>query len=229
MSVIPPAETRKWGSRRSNGQLWLRLRKGDSRWNAGYKSTLKGTPNASRQHSPSSSRSLLGNSVEGRFLSRNCTVQAVVKDEMSDTDLTTFRAMIVDICDQSFPREWDKSRALCRVYVGQVMGPLMDPEISDTRKSASVMHSVGWSKRRWQEHLLVRSFKIYMGILGAEHPNTLRSMSNLAFMRRRRPPCPGSIPVSRNRPGFLLGIVIRLGVSILTKDNVRFDMPPHQA
>ena len=35
-------------------------------------------------------------------------VQTIVKDEMSDRDLTSFRPMIVDICDQAFPQEWNE-------------------------------------------------------------------------------------------------------------------------
>jgi hypothetical protein len=71
-------------------------------------------------------------------------VQAVVKDEMSDADLTTFRAMIVDICDQSFPQEWDKSHVLSRKYVNQVMGPLIDEDASEPERYANVMDRVGW-------------------------------------------------------------------------------------
>ena len=106
---------------------------------------------------------------------------------MSETDLTTFRAIIVDICDKSFPQEWnEKTWALCRVYVGQVMGPLMDPEISETKESASVMDRVGWflrgdGKMIDSEQLLVRSFEISLQILGVEHPDTLTSMTNLSI------------------------------------------------
>ena len=82
-------------------------------------------------------------------------VQAVIKDEMSDTDLTTFRAMIVDICDQSFPKAWNKNNsswALCRLYISQIMGPLVDPDVSETARSANVMDRVGFvSQRRWQD------------------------------------------------------------------------------
>jgi hypothetical protein len=117
-------------------------------------------------------------------------VQAVVKDEMSDTELTTFRAMTVDICNQSFPQEWsNETRAVCRLYVGQLIGLLMDPETSDTKESASVMRCVGKflrddGKMIDSEHLLVRSFEICLRILGVEHPDTLAAMGNLASTYR---------------------------------------------
>jgi Tetratricopeptide repeat/NB-ARC domain len=118
-------------------------------------------------------------------------VQAVVKDEMSHTtDLTTFRAMTVDICNQSFPQAWNNNnRGLCRLYINQVMGPLVDPDTSETVKSAAVMDRVGWflrddGKLVDSERLHVRSRDICIMILGAEHPNTLTSMNNLALTYR---------------------------------------------
>ena len=52
-------------------------------------------------------------------------VQTVVKDEMSDADLMTFRTIIIDLCDRSFPQEWtNENRATCRVYVGQMIGSI---------------------------------------------------------------------------------------------------------
>jgi len=113
-------------------------------------------------------------------------VQAVVKDEMPDPDLTSFKIMIVDICDQAFPQEWnEKTWALCRLYVGQVMGPLMDAGVSEAEKFTNVVDRVGWflrddGKAIDSERLLVRSLEKRRRILGAEHPDTLMSMNNLA-------------------------------------------------
>ena len=117
-------------------------------------------------------------------------VQAVVKDEISEMDLMTFRAMTVDICDQAFPEAWNNdNRGLCRRYISQVMGPLVDRDASETVKFAEVMYRVGWFLRDDgkivdSEHILVRSRKVYLTILGVEHPDTLRSMNNLAATYR---------------------------------------------
>jgi hypothetical protein len=57
----------------------------------------------------------------------HCLVQAVVKDDMTALDLMTFRPIVVDICDEAFPQQGnEKTWALRRLYVDQVMGPLMD-------------------------------------------------------------------------------------------------------
>jgi tetratricopeptide (TPR) repeat protein len=114
-------------------------------------------------------------------------VQAVVKDEMSDTDLTSFGAITVNIFDQSFPQEVsDKSWAICRLYVDQVMEPLMDPETPETKQSARVMNRVGCflrydGKTIDSERLLVRSFEICRRTVGEDHLSTLTVMRNLAI------------------------------------------------
>src|SRR5436190_7753086 len=75
-------------------------------------------------------------------------VQTVVRDEMSDSDAMMFRNAIVDLSDRCFPREWNnENRELCRVYIGQVMKPLLDVKVIRTEKSASVMYRVGWFLR----------------------------------------------------------------------------------
>jgi tetratricopeptide (TPR) repeat protein len=113
-------------------------------------------------------------------------VQEVVRDEMLETDLAMVRPMTVDICNQAFPEVWDHNNwALCRLYIGQVMVPLVNLDVPKTVKSAAVMYRVGWFLRDDgkiidSEHLLVRSREIYLMILGVEHPDTLRSMINLA-------------------------------------------------
>ena len=115
-------------------------------------------------------------------------VQTVVKDEMEDAELNAFRTMTVDICNESFPEEWSnvEKRATCRLYVGQVMGPLISLEVIRTEKSASIMYRVGWFLREDgkisdSERLSLRAVKIITEILGDDHPSTLTSMNNLAL------------------------------------------------
>ena len=65
----------------------------------------------------------------------------------------------------------------------------MDPETSATEKSASIMNCVGWFLRddgrlNDSEYLLMRSCEICLRILGAEHPDMLTSMGNLASCYR---------------------------------------------
>ena len=126
--------------------------------------------------------------VEGQeLLVIHRLVQVIVKDEMLDADLKRFRMMVVNICDEAFPQEWnEKTWARCHLYVGQVIGTLSDPETLGLKESASVTHRVGRflredGKMLDSEHLLLRLLEIERRIHGAEHPNTLRSMNELAL------------------------------------------------
>src|SRR5271154_4435885 len=98
-------------------------------------------------------------------------VQAVVKDEMRDSDSMTLRNTIINLCDQSFPKQWtNENRARCRICVGQVMGPLLDVNVIRTEKSANVMFRIGWflrddGKISDSERLLLQAVKIITKIL----------------------------------------------------------------
>jgi len=71
-------------------------------------------------------------------------VQAVVKDQMTERDVKQFRSMIIKICFQAFLQERNGTmQALCRVYISQVLGPLMGPEASMTEEFANVVDCVG--------------------------------------------------------------------------------------
>ena len=121
-----------------------------------------------------------------KTLSVHRLVQMVMKDEMSDTELRTFRITVIDLCDQSFPREWNnKNRPLCRLYIGQVVGPLLNLKILRTKKSAGVMHRVGRflrddGKISDSEQLLLQAIDIHTEISGLDHPDTLTIMNDLA-------------------------------------------------
>jgi hypothetical protein len=114
-------------------------------------------------------------------------VQAVIKDEMTALDLMSFTSIVVDICDEAFPQLWnEKTWALCRLYVDQVMGPLMHRGASETEKFANVVHRVAWflrddGKAIDSERLLVQVLEKHRRILGAEHPYTVTLMHNLAL------------------------------------------------
>src|SRR5271154_3780781 len=107
-------------------------------------------------------------------------VQTVVKDEMSDADSITLRSTIINLCDQSFPKnsqDWiNEKRKICRDYTDQVMGPLLDPEVLQTEKSADVIYRVAWFLREDgqisdSERLSSQAVKINTQILGDDHPS----------------------------------------------------------
>ena len=94
-------------------------------------------------------------------------VQMVIKDEMSDADSMTLRITIINLCDQSFPQKWtNENRALCRICIDQIMGPLLDLKVIRTEKSANVMYRVGWflrddGKISDSERLSLQAVEIY--------------------------------------------------------------------
>jgi tetratricopeptide (TPR) repeat protein len=114
-------------------------------------------------------------------------VQMVIKDEISDADSMTLRHTIINLCDQSFPREWaNDNRDLCRICIDQIMCPLSDLEVIRTEKSADVMYRVGWflrddGKISDSERLSLQAVEIRTEILSDDHPSTLSAIDNLAM------------------------------------------------
>src|SRR5208282_5284975 len=90
------------------------------------------------------------------------------------------------LCDQSFPQEWtNKNRPLCRVYLSQIVGPLLSLKSVRTEKSAAIIRRVGRFLREDgkisnSEQLLLQAVDIHIEILGLDHPDTLITMNNLA-------------------------------------------------
>jgi tetratricopeptide (TPR) repeat protein len=114
-------------------------------------------------------------------------MQMVVKDEMSDAGSMTLRNTIINLCDRSFPQEWgNENRELCRVYVSQIMGSLLDVKVIRTEKSATVMYRIGWflrydGKISDSERVSLKAVEISTEILSSDHYLTLSAMDNLAM------------------------------------------------
>jgi tetratricopeptide (TPR) repeat protein len=112
-------------------------------------------------------------------------VQAVVKDEMPEEDLQSFRTMTNTVCARAAPGGFDDDRARWRIYVGQVVGLLSDSELLKSETSARVLLRVGSFLRDDGKitdslKLLTRSSEIYDELFGGEHEFTLNARLNLA-------------------------------------------------
>ena len=113
-------------------------------------------------------------------------VQAVIRDEMSVEERAIICNTVVDICDESFPREWNPdTRPLCRVYSSQVLVPLLSVKSIQTMKLIDIMERVGDFLRNDGKYndsarLLEEGVQIGGAIRGADDPSTLTSMNNLA-------------------------------------------------
>ena len=85
---------------------------------------------------------------------------------MSKEDLIVFYTMVIDLCDQAFPQEWDhETCSLCRKYFGQVIGPLLNLQSESTWKLADILVRVGTFLRRDGKftdsaNLLIQSLKM---------------------------------------------------------------------
>ena len=119
-------------------------------------------------------------------------VQSVIRDEMSEEDRSLLCITVVDICNESFPREWNNdTRALCRIYFGQVLMPLLSIKSAQTMKSADTMTRVGDfllkdGKYNDSAKLLRVVVEIRAALRGADDPYTLTSMHNLAETYRQQ-------------------------------------------
>jgi len=115
-------------------------------------------------------------------------VQAVVKDEMPKEDLQSFRNMTNTVCARAAPRDLEDF-VRWRLYVGQVVGLLSDPELLESETSACVLHDVGSFLRddgKFADSLklLKRSLEIYEELVGGEHEFTLNARLGLAATNR---------------------------------------------
>ena len=115
---------------------------------------------------------------------------------MSDSDSMTLRTTIINLCDRSFPQKWtNENRELCRIYVGQLMRPMLDVKIIRTEQSASIMYRVGWflredGKLSDSERLSLRASEISadLRMLSRCRPwSTSRRRTGRRAGRRRRP------------------------------------------
>ena len=116
-------------------------------------------------------------------------VQAVIRDQLAEPDLVYFRGSITSLCDRSFPCEWNnRTRAKCRAYFGQVLGPLLGFS-TQTIEAASVMERVGNFLRfdgRFSDSasLLQKATEVRSSIYGEDDPTVLTCMNNLASTYR---------------------------------------------
>jgi tetratricopeptide (TPR) repeat protein len=114
-------------------------------------------------------------------------VQAVVRDEMRTETALEFHGAVVDICLHAFPKVWHKlkDRIRCRLFVGQVMTPLLDRDLIPSKTSVRVLTRVGWflgedGNMTDSETLVLKSSRIGDDCLGPDHATTLAVKHELA-------------------------------------------------
>ena len=114
-------------------------------------------------------------------------VQAVVRDELDEKGLEDLCHTVIEICDRAFPKVWStETRVTCRRYFDQVVEPLVTMVSIGTTNRADTMGRVGYSLRQSgrladSKRLLAPLPAIYAASCGENHPDTLRSMVELAL------------------------------------------------
>ena len=114
-------------------------------------------------------------------------VQMVVKDEMSEDDLTFTLVNIIEVFIHAFPIvTTNENRLLCRTYQGQIVEPLLQMKTICTSRSALIRMRVGEFLRHDgkyddSEKLLSQAVENCTWVLGTENLDTLTAMHNLAL------------------------------------------------
>jgi tetratricopeptide (TPR) repeat protein len=119
-------------------------------------------------------------------------LQAVVKDEMTEENLRSNMASVVNMCKIVFPAEvTNETRSQCRHYQDQVIGPLLNTTKLGTEETAVVIRNVGiflFEDGKYKDSLefLSHTVDILSNVLGSDNENTLRSIGDLAEAYREQ-------------------------------------------
>jgi tetratricopeptide (TPR) repeat protein len=115
-----------------------------------------------------------------KTISMHRLMQSVVKDKLSKKELDDYFQTIIDMCDQSFPAEVTyATRSICRTYLSQVVGPLLEINTKPTIKFAKVLERIGNflgsdGKFHDSEKVLLRALEINSEIKSVSRIYTLR-------------------------------------------------------
>ena len=127
---------------------------------------------------------------QSKSISIHRLVQTVISDKMSQDELRSACKTVIDLCIEAFPHTNTKeTRPICRKYQTQVVEPLLRINAIKTQESANIKARIGNFLRNDgkfmdSSRLLLQAFEIQTIISGADHPDTLTSMSNLALTYR---------------------------------------------
>ena len=124
-------------------------------------------------------------------------IQTVVKDEMSDGELTYAVRSFVDMCRESWPFAVSELRSLTRVYTpeqrelclryqSQMVEPLLQAETVRTEKCADIKELVGnfltgEGNHKDSERLRLQVVQVRTELLGIDHRDTITGLHKLAW------------------------------------------------
>lgn len=112
-------------------------------------------------------------------------VQAVIKDDMTESEYLSISQSVISLCDAAFPDNCDKeTRAQCRKFQDQVVETLSDMKTMKSTELARVLAKVGKflyddGKYKQAEQLQEQTRDILTTLYSTEHPDTLDAMAAL--------------------------------------------------
>jgi tetratricopeptide (TPR) repeat protein len=115
-----------------------------------------------------------------KTISMHRLMQSVFKDKLSKKELDDYFQTIIDLCDQSFPAEVTyATRPICRTYLSQIVGPLLQINTKSTAKYAKVLERIGKfladdGKFHDSERVLLHALEISSKIKSVSRIYTLR-------------------------------------------------------
>ena len=131
--------------------------------------------------------SLIGRSQGKDGIVIHRLIQAVMRDQLSKTELEQYSREVIDLCYDALPPNWDtqERRELWRIFQSQVIEPAFEAAKVPSRDAGITLRWIGDflqadGKMQDSERLTRRAFEILLTLFGAEHPDTLTSMNNLA-------------------------------------------------
>jgi tetratricopeptide (TPR) repeat protein len=114
-------------------------------------------------------------------------VQAVLRDQLSETELHLGWDNVIGICRAAFPQEWgiQESLEFWRNFQNQAVEPAFEAVKISSQNAVHTLSTIGLflgydGKLKDGERLCKRSCEVAGDYLGREHPATLGSMSALA-------------------------------------------------
>jgi tetratricopeptide (TPR) repeat protein len=131
--------------------------------------------------------SLIGLSQKKDSIVIHRLIQAVIRDELTETDDRNLRTEVIEISRAAFPETvTNETRELCRRFQGQVRGPVYEAAEVRSPSASAMIYTIGRflledGKFEDAERFLKLGLDHNKTLLGNEHPNTLANMEELGM------------------------------------------------
>ena len=135
----------------------------------------------------------------GQLITMHRLVQLVIKNEMTDAQLSSLRGLVITLCDSAFPQwfAWEAELlGMCRRYQDQVVTTLSEIPAMSSEGLAQLLDRVGRfldddGKYEQASEIRLKAFEVSIllygsDLLGEQHPDTLTAMANLAATYRNQ-------------------------------------------